>query len=133
MLYPMFTLMVFTFLVACYLLMLRILTIKNKAVKLSLFKLNNAEDTPDRLLQAARNYSNLFEVPVFFYAAGCVCLALQISSPAIMNLAWVFVASRVVHSAIHLTNNNVVTRLGAFLVSFLSVMAIWVLIMLNQA
>lgn len=128
MIYPMFAMILLTFSVAGYLLKMRVAAIKTGEVKLSSFRLNTAEDMPVKMLQAARNYTNLFEVPVFFYAAACVALALHVNSPSLVNLGWLFVASRAVHSWIHITNNNVIRRLQAFMVGNICVLFMWIIL-----
>lgn len=128
MLYPMFAMILLTFTVAGYLLKLRIAAIKSGAVKLSAFRLNNTEEVPVNMLQAARNYTNLFEIPMLFYAAGTLALALQLDSPSIIFLGWLFVLSRAIHSWIHLTSNHVIRRLQAFMAGNICVLLIWVIL-----
>ncbi len=128
MLYPMFAMILLTFTVAGYLLKMRITAVKSGAMKLSSFRLNNSDDVPMKMQQAARNYTNLFEVPVFFYAAGTVTLALHLYSPSIILLGWLFVASRIAHSWIHLTSNNVIRRLQAFMVGNICVLLMWIIL-----
>jgi len=41
-------------------------------------------------------------------------------------LAWFFVAARVVHSAIHLSYNNVYHRLSAYAASNVLLVALWI-------
>lgn len=128
MLYPMFAMILLTFTVAGYLLKMRITAVRTGQVKLSSFRLNNADDMPIKMLQAARNYSNLFEVPVFFYAAGCIALALHINTLSIVILGWLFVLSRAIHSWIHLSGNNVIRRLQAFMAGNICVLLIWIML-----
>lgn len=128
MLYPMFAMILLTFTVAGYLFKMRIAAVKSGEIKLSAFRLNNSEDMPVKMLQAARNYTNLFEMPVFFYAAGTITLALHLYSPSIIFLGWLFVTSRIVHSWIHLTSNNVIRRLQAFIVSNICVLLMWIIL-----
>jgi hypothetical protein len=127
MLYAMFAMILLTLVVSARLLSLRINAVKNGKVSLGQFRLNSG-DIPNNIAQASRNYSNLFEVPVLFYAAGTLALALQLQSAAMIILSWTFVASRILHSWIHLTYNNVIHRMRAFLASYMCVVAIWVLI-----
>jgi len=129
MIYCMFTMILLTFGVAGYMLKLRVAAVKSGTVKLSDFRLNNADSMPPELLQVARNYSNLFEVPVLFYAAGALTLAINMDSTAIVLLGWLFVASRIVHSWIHLTTNNVIRRMQAFMAGNICVLLIWILIL----
>lgn len=128
MIYPMFAMVVLTFVVAIYMLSLRVSAVRSGRVKLSAFRLNNEETMSPRMLQVARNYSNLFEMPVLFYAAGAVTLALNLNSIAISILAWLFVVSRIVHSLIHITSNNVIRRMQAFMAGNLCILLIWMLI-----
>ena len=128
MLYPMFAMILLTFTVAGYLLKMRIAAVKSGKVKLSAFQLNTGEDMPVKMLQAARNYTNLFEMPVFFYAAGTITLALHLDSPSLILLGWLFVASRIAHSRIHLTSNNVIRRLQAFMAGNICVLLMWIIL-----
>lgn len=128
MLYPMFAMFVLTFTVGGYLLKMRIAAVKSGEVKLSSFRLNNSEEVPVKMLQAARNYTNLFEMPVFFYAAGTTTLALHLYSPSMIFLGWLFVVSRIAHSWIHLTSNNVIRRLQAFMAGNICVLLMWIIL-----
>ncbi|MES2823097.1 MAG: MAPEG family protein [Pseudomonadota bacterium] len=125
MVYPMFAMILLTFSVAIYMLKLRIHAVKRGELKLSYFRLNSGDEASTKLLQASRNYSNLFEMPVLFYAAGTIAIALHLEGLTIMTLSWTFVATRVVHSWIHLTNNNVIHRLKAFMLGNICVLLIW--------
>jgi hypothetical protein len=129
MIYSIFAMILLTFGVAGYMLKLRVAAVKSGTVKLSAFCLNNPDSMPPKLLQAARNYSNLFEVPVLFYAAGVLSISLGMDSTPIVILGWLFVVSRLVHSWIHLTTNNVIRRMQAFMVGNICVLLIWILIL----
>ncbi len=133
MIYPMFAMVLITFAVAFYMFRLRVKAVKSGAVKLSYFRLNSGAEIPATLQQAARNYSNLFEVPVLFYAAGVSALALDIHHLALVILAWLFVFTRLAHSWIHLTSNHVIHRLRAFMAGNVCVLVMWVLIVLNYS
>ena len=59
---------------------------------------------------ASDNFTNLFELPVIFYA---LCIVLHVTGRvdiADIVLAWGFVALRVAHSVIHLSYNKVMHR-----------------------
>lgn len=125
MIYAMFAMILLTFSVAGYLFKLRVNAVKKGLVKISYFRLNSGNDAPDNIIQAARNYSNLFEVPVLFYAAGTLALALNLENLAMIILSWIFVAARIAHSWIHITNNNVIHRLKAFMLGNICLLLIW--------
>jgi hypothetical protein len=75
---------------------------------------------------AADNLSNLFESPVLFYTAILVTLMLMVQDPVVVTLAWIYVASRYIHSFIHITYNRVMHRFSVFIFSSFTLLAIWV-------
>jgi len=133
MIYSMFAMILLTFVIAIYMFRLRVDAVKKGQVKLSQFRLNSGIDVPDKLTQASRNYSNLFEMPTLFYIAGVLAIALHLESTAVIILSWIFVASRIAHSWIHLTTNNVLHRLKAFMLGNLCVFIIWSILVLQYA
>ena len=78
-------------------------------------------------VEASDNFKNLFEVPVLFFA---VCLALAASDRVTelqLALAWIFVAARAAHTAIHLTYNQVMHRFYVYAFGTVTVFAMWAL------
>ncbi|QDH70188.1 MAPEG family protein [Marilutibacter alkalisoli] len=75
--------------------------------------------------RAADSFRNLFELPVLFYLALCVAALSGEVTTAVLVLAWLFVALRVLHSAIHCTYNKVMHRFKAHLVGGLVLWALW--------
>ena len=75
------------------------------------------------------NLSNQFEWPLFFYAACLILLQFQPSSAAVA-LAWIFVAGRILHSAVQILTRNVRLRGIVFTVIFLAVLGLWVLVLM---
>lgn len=132
MLYAMFAMVLLTFGVAFRLLFLRIKAVKSGQARLSQFRLNTGE-MPGEMQQAARNYSNLFEAPILFYVAGTIAIAMDVESTAMLVFAWAFVAIRLLHSWIHLTYNNVIHRLWAFMAGNVCILVIWGLLLLKHS
>ena len=75
--------------------------------------------------RAADNFRNLFELPVLFYLALTVAAVAGLVTPVALGLAWLFVALRVLHSAIHCTYNKVFHRFYAYLAGGLVLWALW--------
>jgi len=75
---------------------------------------------------AANNYTNLFEGPVLFYVAILLALILMLQDGIVVALAWIYVASRYVHSLIHITYNRVMHRFWVFAFSSAILLATWV-------
>lgn len=130
MIYPMFAMVILTILIGAQLLRLRIKAVKSGQIRLSQLRLNQSTQVPDKITQTSRNYSNLFEVPVLFYTAGCLAIVLSYETTLLIIFSWSFVISRSIHSLIHLTNNNVIHRLYAFMAGNICVIAIWVLLII---
>jgi hypothetical protein len=96
------------------------------------FKLGESANVPAYTAQANRNYMNLLELPVLFYA---ICLMLYVTDRVDMlsyELAWGFVVLRALHSAVHVTFNNVYLRLSLFALGNLVLMAMWVLFFVQK-
>ncbi len=90
------------------------------------FATGESANVPAHVSLANRNYMNLLELPVLFYA---VCVAFYVTHTVdalAVNLAWGYVALRALHSLIHLSYNNVIHRLSFFALSNFVLMALWV-------
>ena len=76
----------------------------------------------------SENLVNLFEIPVLFYVAAVLIYVVDIMSPLLLLLLWVFVVLRYVHSYIHCTYNRVTHRFAVYFMSTLVLWGVWVLI-----
>lgn len=71
------------------------------------------------------NFRNLFEVPVLFYTL-CAFLAItQLTTMLLLACAWGYVALRVAHSYVHLTNNKVIRRFQLYFASTIVLYVMW--------
>lgn len=128
MFYPMFAMVILTFIVAFYLVSIRIHAVRSKLVSAGYFRLNKGpHELPAHIVAAANHFSNLFELPLLFYVTCMLVVSTNLQGSLMLGLAWAFVISRVVHTIIHLTYNNVVHRMLAFLVGGLCVLAMWII------
>mgnify|MGYP005674111505 FL=1 len=84
-------------------------------------------DTPPAYVQKfGRNFENLLEMPVLFYALGALAIVLKINDATLVSQAWLFVLLRVAHTAIHITYNNSLHRLIIFVLSMLTLLSMWI-------
>ena len=124
--FPMMALVAWTFTVLALIPFQRVRAALRKQVVADDFKLGESARVPPAVSIPNRNYMNLLELPVLFYAA---CLTLfvtsQVDSPA-QALAWAYVALRLAHSLVHLSYNKVMHRLTFFAASNLVLGVIWV-------
>ncbi|MDI7864821.1 MAPEG family protein [Rhizobiaceae bacterium n13] len=87
------------------------------------FRENRVE--PDESLFARNSLASQFELPVLFYACSFATYLVDADSLPAIALAWIFVLSRWVHAAIHVTNNRIRYRSPAFAFGFLALGAMW--------
>ncbi|MEN3030423.1 MAPEG family protein [Chromobacterium amazonense] len=125
MIYPMFALVLLTFFVGIRLGRARFANARSGRVKGSYYRLMQGDVPPDSEVKLARNFSNLFEAPVLFYVAGAIVIAKNLATPAVLALAWGYVALRLVHTVIHLGYNHPIHRFLAFLASNALLLALW--------
>ena len=79
---------------------------------------------PQEVQWKAHNYNHLMEQPTVFYA---VALALAIGGMGAglnAQIAWAYVALRIVHSLIQVTVNRVMWRFGVFALASLALFAL---------
>ena len=86
---------------------------------------------PESAVVAVRHYGNLLELPTLLYAACLTAFALGAVTGWVLLWAWLFVAARLVQSAIHLSYNKPAHRGTAFVVSMVLLIALWVTIALH--
>jgi hypothetical protein len=97
------------------------------------FSLGESANVPGHVSIPNRAMMNLLELPMLFYVA---CLMFFVSHKVdgmVVDVAWAYVALRVIHSSIHLTYNKVMHRLIPFALSNLVLLAFWVLFFLKSA
>ena len=69
---------------------------------------------PDDVVQVSNNIANQFESPVLFYVACLVLFQLNAITAVVLALAWLYVATRLVHALVHVRSNHVPVRMRAF-------------------
>jgi hypothetical protein len=122
---PVFVLGFWTFAILNVLGISRIRAGSKRLIKPEDFKLGESERVPEKVRLANRNYMNLLELPVLFYAVNIIVYITGTATATIVAIAWLFVALRVIHSLIHLTSNNVMHRLYAFVAGNTALLVLW--------
>lgn len=90
------------------------------------FKYGESSRVPPEVSIPNRHLMNLLELPVLFYVACLLQYVTKSVDPFALDLAWIYFALRLCHSAVHLTYNRVMHRLGIFALSNLVLAVIWV-------
>lgn len=126
---PLFAMVLLTFGIGMLMLRARIRAVRD-GLNPGYFHFNRGARLPDELVKVSQHYENLFELPVLFYAA---CLALYVTDSVDMTglvLAWVYVASRLVHAYVHLGHNRLRSRRRVFLLGMAVLFSLWIKLML---
>ncbi len=122
---PMAAMVLVTFALALNLLRLRSAAVRAGQIRFNRFRAMQGGEVPEHVAVAERAFHNALEVPPLFYAACIAALALGAVDPVAMALAWTFVAARIVQALIHLTYNNIMHRLFAYMAGWLVLLAFW--------
>ena len=122
-----------TFAVAVRMFVVRVGQIKREQIKLQSIALS--AQLAARLTDSAPadNFRNLFELPVLFYVALVIAFLTAQVDALTLGLAWAFVATRFVHSAIHCGYNRVRHRFYAFIGGFFVLAALWAVLAFGLA
>jgi hypothetical protein len=131
MLFAMFTLVLFTFFIMLLMAAMRIRSVARGDVPGTYYRLMKGHEPPEYVIKATRQFHNLLETPVLFYAAGVLFVAMDVQLPVAEIAAWSYVALRVVHACIHLTYNHPIHRLAVFALSTLCILVLWVILVLQ--
>ncbi len=121
---PFFATMLLTLIVWAYMYVRRIgfitrnnISPKDLAVPGALARLS-----PPEVSNPSDNLKNLFEMPMLFYALVLFLFVTNQVDAVYVSVAWIFVAFRVFHSAVHCTINLVMLRFYLYLISSI---ALW--------
>jgi hypothetical protein len=113
----------------------RYAAVAQRKVNFKLYRtFNPAEgEEPEPMRRHTRHVQNHFELPPLFHLAVFGTYLVGEVGPATLAAAWLFVASRGVHSVIHMTYNKVLHRFLAYGVGLVAVAFLWVRLALTLA
>ena len=100
----------------------RALAVRSGQVEYASFVLGR--DEPKNVARITRNLGNQFELPVIFYAIVVLLVALGRVATIDVVAAWVFVAGRVIHTAVQTLTDDVPLRGRVFMINFLALLVL---------
>jgi hypothetical protein len=109
--------------------LLRVRAVQRGEISIAYYRLYNEGLQPDRLQQIGRHVQNHFEAPPLFYAVLLFLYVTGAVTPFSVGLAWLYVALRGVHSAVHLGRNDVRQRLIVWATSMLVLASLWLVLL----
>jgi hypothetical protein len=104
---------------------LRVEAARSGAVRLGDIALGQ-QNWPQQTTQVSNAYHNQLQLPVLFYLVSMLSLFTARASITLVVLAWLFVASRLLHALIHVTTNNVPRRFFLFLTGAVILTLMWI-------
>jgi hypothetical protein len=128
MLAPAAVLVLWTLLVALWLMQTRFAAFAKNGISLKKVPPGGRGDSlngvlPDKVMWKSHNYSHLLEQPTIFYPA-VIILAMMGATATDIALAWGYVALRIAHSLWQATVNKIPMRFALFLLSTLCLVAL---------
>jgi hypothetical protein len=122
---PMLALIVWTFVMWLWMYATRLPAMRAAGIDPALVKRkDDIEGLPVRVKQIADNYNHLHEQPTVFYALLFYSHLVGVADALNIELAWLYVALRVVHSLVQATRNFVPVRFGVFVLASLVLITI---------
>ena len=109
--------------------------VRTRAIRIGEIKAQNITlrepNWPPGITQVGNAYHNQLELPVLFYVLTILSLVTRHADLLFVVLAWIFVASRIVHAYIHVTDNNVNRRGPIFGLGALVLTIMWLVFMVR--
>lgn len=126
--YPVIVLVLLTYGIAFLLAKRRFQAIKKGLIPPGFFKDFQQRESfliPTDVQLATRNFINLFEVPVLFYALIPLLILTNTADNISLFFSWAFVATRVLHSIIHVTTNKLFLRMRIYGIGSFILLLLW--------
>jgi len=109
----------------------RFVAIQRRLVSIKYYRVYTEGGEPESMRQHSRHVQNHFEVPPLFHLALYGTYVAGNVTSATVTAAWFFVATRCLHSAIHLSYNNVSHRFFVFGLGLMTVVYLWVQLLMT--
>jgi len=86
------------------------------------------EGWPEQARQLSNAFDNQLQLPVFFYVASILTLVTVGAGWLEVIIGALFVLLRIIHAAIHVTDNNIPRRFLAYSAGFFALVAYWLVL-----
>lgn len=126
-LYPVMLQVLLTLLLLLWTGRVRVRAVRQRRVHIRDIALSG-EAWPDDIRKISNNMHNQFETPILFFVLCGAAIYLGAAGFLMVLLAWAYVASRLVHSFVHVTTNRVQHRFQAFAFGVVVLILMWILV-----
>jgi hypothetical protein len=127
---PLLVLVLLTFVLGFWAAYLRVQAVRNREVRpreVSLRELN----WPPQVLKITHAFQNQLELPMLFYVLTILAWITRQADLLFLVLAWIFVVLRLLHAAVHVTNNNLPQRGVLFIAGGFVLAVMWAIFALR--
>jgi hypothetical protein len=129
-LYPVLAMMLWTFVLLFWTLQRRTGALRSRRVRMADIALST-DAWPDDVRKVSNNMHNQFETPILFYVLCGAATYIGATGLVMALLAWAYVVTRVIHTSVHVTSNDVQRRFMVFAVGIAVLVAMWALIVVR--
>ncbi len=124
---PVFALVTLTVVVLVMAAVIRNVSVIRGKVSMRYYETYGGEDFPAEWIERpARTFDNLLQVPMLFYVVCLLMMVLEEIDSIQVNLAWLFVGTRIAHAFVYIVFNRVPYRFAAFLAGVSTLAVIWI-------
>ena len=123
--YPMFAMVLLTFVLLVALFRSRVKSVRKGEISVYFYKTYQGDVEPDATLKLTQHIANIFEAPTLFYVVCVVAMVLGEQALAFQFLAWAYVLLRVIHAYIHTGSNKLKRRMIAYFSSWIVLLIMW--------
>ncbi|MBM3608688.1 MAG: MAPEG family protein [Alphaproteobacteria bacterium] len=102
----------------------RVAAVKARKVKVSDIAVGQ-RNWPAEVAQVSNSFDNQFQLPVLFYALTAFVMITNKGDLTFVILSWIFVATRILHTWVYVTSNNIRYRFRNFLAGAIVLMIMW--------
>jgi hypothetical protein len=127
---PLLVLVLLTFVLGFWAAYLRVQAVRNREVRpreVSLRELN----WPPQVMKITHAFQNQLELPMLFYVLTILAWITRQADLLFLVLAWIFVVLRLLHAAVHVTNNNLPQRGVLFIAGGFVLAVMWAIFALR--
>ncbi|MBW8724771.1 MAG: MAPEG family protein [Inquilinus limosus] len=86
---------------------------------------------PARATQVSNSFHNQLQLPLLFFVLVILAMMTRKADLLFVAMSWLFVATRILHVAVHTGSNRLGLRFGTYAAGFVLLLAMWVIFALR--
>lgn len=86
---------------------------------------------PERATQVSNSFHNQLQLPLLFFVLVILAMMTKKADLLFVIMSWLFVATRILHVAVHTGSNRMSPRFATYAAGFVLLLAMWVIFALR--